>query len=429
MLDIIRKKLEALGADAWELTEIEKRGWEFYFIRHRLDQNRVTEVKRIEVKLYRAIEDGKFLGSASGEIPPTATEAEIDERLSSLLYQAGLVKNPYYTITDTPVDVPDRTEPVDVEAIAEDFMRAIRSAPETATEDINSYEIFVNEVTRRTRNSNGVTYTCTYPSSTVELVGNARRDGHEIELYRFFTSGTCDAPALVGEIADVLRYGKDRLEAVPTPKLPAGAVILSTSDALEVYRYFVDRMSAGFKVRRISDWEIGKPVCENASGDRLTIEAVSSLRNSSCDFPVDAEGAVIRDRYLIRDGVAENFWGSRQFCEYLGLKGSSMVHNVRVHGGAQSAAEVRGGDYLEVVEFSDFQVDPMGGDIAGEIRLGYLHRGGKVTVVTGGSISGSMNEAAAGMTFSRELKQYDNYVIPSVTRLEKLRITGVAALT
>lgn len=426
MFETIRKKLAALSCDGWELTETTKRGWEFYMIRHALDQNRAVDVKTFEVKLYRALDGGKFLGSASGEISPTASEDEIDAVLDALLFQAGLVKNPAYTLADTPVDVPDKTEPVDVEAIAEDFIRAFRAVEETETEDINSYEIFVSSITRHTLNSNGVEYTCTYPSSTIDLVVNARRDGHEIELYRFLTSGTCDAEKLKRDVADALHFGRDRLIAVPTPKLQSSAVILSTADACEVYDYFVARMSAGFKVRRISDWEIGKPVCEDVTGDAITVKAVSSLRNSSKDFPVDSEGCVIRDRYLIRDGVAENFWGSRQFSEYLGLKDSSMVHNVIVSGGSKSAGEIRSGDYLEVVEFSDFQVSPMGGDIAGEIRLAYWHHNGETTVVTGGSVTGNMAAAARTMTFSRETAQYDTLVIPAVTRLENLQITGVA---
>ena len=88
-------------------------------------------------------------------------------------------------------------------------------------------------------------------------------------------------------------------------------------------------------------------------------------------------------------------------------------------------AEVRQGDYLEVVEYSAFQVDPMGGDIAGEIRLGYLHQGGEIRIVSGGSVTGQMADAIPTMTFSSETEQYDNFVIPRVTRLKNLKITGV----
>ncbi len=428
MLNKIIEKLNALGCTIWELTETEKHSWEFYFIRHKLDQNRAVAVKDVEVTLYQPIEDGKFLGSASASISPTASDADVDKTLRDLMYQASLVKNPAYTLTDKPITIPDKTDPVDVEAIADDFIRAMQAIPETVTEDVNSYEIFVSEKRRHTKNSNGVEYTCVYPDSMIEVIVNARRDGHEIELYRQFTSGTCDKEKLTADVESALRYGRDRLSAVPTPKLGSASVLFSTQDATEIYDYFAARTNASMKVRGISDYEIGKPVCPQFTGDRVSIESVPELPNSSKNFPVDREGSLVRSEYIIRDGVVEHFWGDRQFSQYLGIDDGFLVSNIRVTGGSASAQELREGDSLEIVEFSDFQVDPMGGDIAGEIRLGYLRRGGKTTIVTGGSVSGSMLEAAQSMRFSKELVQYDNYLIPAVTQLQNLRITGIAEL-
>ena len=94
-------------------------------------------------------------------------------------------------------------------------------------------------------------------------------------------------------------------------------------------------------------------------------------------------------------------------------------------GGTESEAELRTGDFLEVVEFSDFQVDSITGDIAGEIRLAYLHQGGKVTPVCGGSVSGSFPELLKTMRFSKESRQYNTMLIPSVTRLQGVTVTGV----
>ena len=426
MLDTIKTKLAALDCDGGELTEETVRGWEFYFIRHALDQNRAVETRTYTVKLYRALEDGKLLGSATGTISPTASDADVDKALRDILFQAGLVKNPYYTLGDKPVDLPDRTEKVDVEGIAEDFLKALATVRETPEADLNSYEIFVNEITRRFENSKGVRYACTYPKSAVEVVVNARRDGHEIELYRMYNSGSCDAEKLRADIEQVLGFGRDRLSAVPTPKLQTSDVVFSTADARQIYRFFTARTNAGAKVRGISDWEIGKSVCEYTTGDRLSLEALSHLANSSKDYPVDAEGAVIRDRFLIRDGVVEGFWGDRQFRCYLGLEEGSDVSNLRFGGGSASAQELRAGDFLEVVEYSSFDVDVFDGAIAGEIRLGYWHHGGEVTVVTGGSVTGSLLEAMPTMRFSAEQTQYDSTVLPAVTRLKDLRITGVA---
>ena len=428
MLAKILNQIQALGCEIWEIKETTTLGWEFYLIRHELDQHRVTDVKEYNVTLYRPIEDEdgtRFLGSASGKIAPTASDADMQKALADIYFQASLVRNPFYTLNDQPVVSPEN-KPIDVEAIARDFFEAMHALPETATEDVNSYEIFVKDITKHYLNSNGVEYTVRYPSSMIEVVVNARTEGHEIELYRNCRSGTCDGAKLAADVTKALHYGKDRLGTEPTPKLGRFDVLFSTDDATRIYEYFVDKTSADLIVRQLSDWTVGKAICENHGGDTITVEAVSSLGNSSADYPIDDEGAAIYDRFLIRDGVVENNWGSRQFSQYLGLEKSSQVRNAVFSGGARTEEEVRSGDYLEIVEFSDFQVDPMAGDIAGEIRLGYLHQGGKVSIVSGGSVTGSMAEVLGTMEFSKETEQYDNLVIPKVTKLKGLKITGIA---
>ena len=422
MLNHIEEQIKALGCTTWEIREETTKGWEFYFIRHDLDQNRITEIRTFPVTLYRPLEGG-FLGSASGEIAPTDSDSEIKKKLEDIYYQASLVKNPEYRLNDKPVESPALKE-VDVSAIAKDFITAMSRVHETETEFVNSYEIFVKEITRHYRNSNGVEYTVRYPNSMIEVVVNARKDDHEIEVYRMFYSGTCDGEKLCRDVEKALRYGKDRLLAEPTPALNKYDVLFSTDDALEVYWYFADKINTEMIHTRMSDWKPGKAAAEYADGDRITFRAVSTLQNSSKDYPIDREGAVIRDRTLIRDGVVESLWGPRQFSQYLGVEDSALAENFTVEGGARSEAEIREGDYLEVVEFSAFNVNPVGGDIAGEIRLGYLHQNGTVRIVTGGSVSGKIDEAIPTMQFSGETEQYNSWVVPRVTLLRNLKITG-----
>ena len=121
MLDTIKNKLKALGCDTYELTEKTVTAWEFYFIRHKLDQNRTVKTRTVEVTLYRPLEDGKFLGSASGTIYPTASEAEIDAALSRIYYQASLVKNPFYTLTELGGNV---SCPFSTSSVARSFTRS-----------------------------------------------------------------------------------------------------------------------------------------------------------------------------------------------------------------------------------------------------------------------------------------------------------------
>lgn len=425
MENFILELLKKSGADGWAVRDEIRTGWEFYFIRHRLDQNRVRDTEHITLTVYKAFEEeGKqFLGSASAELTPTATEAEAEKLIRSLLFEAGLIRNPAYAL-NPPCGEPAAMQEPDVKAIAGDFLRAMRSVEEDESADINSYEIFTDSVCRRLVTSTGIDVTDVYPASMAEVVVNARDEKREIELYRMYRSGSCDAAGLKANVAETLRFGRDKLRAEKTPALGRCDVVFSTDDALQLYGYYIDRMSAGMIYQGISDCEIGKRVAEDQGGDALSVRAVRTLANSSHNGAFDAEGAPVRDMTLISGGVAEHFYGSQMFSQYIGLKDSFIPGNFVVEGGESTAAELRTGRYLEIVEFSDFQVSPMNGDIAGEIRLGYLHDGESVTVVEGGSVSGTMRELGGAMRFSKEQKQYNNYLIPAVTRLYGVSITG-----
>ena len=413
--------LKASGADAWEVADINERGWEFYFIRHQLDQHRAKAVDSFSVKVYRNLENGQFLGSASAKISPDASKEEMRRIVDGLCRDASYVKNPFYTLNGPAVNhEAAEPAPMDMKAVCGDFLRVMRSLPETETEDLNSYEIFVSEIRRRFLNSEGVDVTSVYPSSMVEAVVNARRDGHEIELYRLLKSGTCDPEQLSRELAEALTYGRDKLVASPTPTLGKADVIFSTDPARELYVYFLSRLNTSMVYRGMSDWKTGDMVAP----ENLTLRAVRTLPNSSWNTPYDEEGAPVRDLTLIDHGKAAGYWGPRQFSQYMKVNDSFDVYNAAVSGGTESAEELRTGDYLEVVEFSDFQVDEITGDIAGEIRLAYLHRDGKVTPVSGGSVSGSMTELAKTMRFSAESRQYNCHLIPAVTRLQGVTVTG-----
>ena len=422
LLEILR----ASAADAWEAAEVQEKRWEFYFIRHRLDQHRCVSTREFEVKVYRKSGEGQFLGSAAATLPEDAGAEEMKKTVDGLCQDALYVRNPAYTLNPPAAAAGECSgESTDLARVSGDFLKAMAALPETETEDLNSYEIFVSDIRRRFLNSEGIDVTAVYPSSMVEAVVNARKDGHEIELYRLYHSGTCDAEQLKRDLTETLRFGRDKLRTEKTPALKKADLVLSTDAACEVYDWFISRMNAAMVVRRMSDWEIGKPVLKEFRGDRVTLKTLRTLPNSSGNALYDMEGAPTRDMTVMEAGVPVNFFGSRQFSQYLGLKDSFIPGNFEVSGGTATAEELRQGAFLEVVEFSDFQVNPLNGDMAGEIRLAYWHDGtGRVTPVSGGSVSGTLSELAADMRFTAESRQYNSRRIPAVTRLKGATVTG-----
>ena len=423
MLETIIELLKQSGVHAWELNDVQTRGWEFYFIRHALDQHRAKNVEHIQIKVFQLVDEGKFMGSASAELPPTATEAEAKKLIQDLAYRATLVKNRPYPLNPPRAGQP-MAEAVDPAAIAGDFIRAMHSLPETEGEDVNSYEIFVSDKVRRFLNSEGVDVTERYPDSMIEVVVNARRDGHEIELYRNFTSGSCDSEALTRDLGKAMAYGRDRLRTKPTPNLGTADVLFSGADACSIYEYFVSRCNAAMIFRQLSDWSVGQPIAEDIRGDRVNVYARRTLPNSSRNRGFDAEGAPTRDTALLEQSVPKEILGGRMFSSYMGLENSFSPTNIEVSGGTKTEEELRRGPYLEAVEFSDFQVDAMTGDIFGEIRLGYWHDGETVTPVSGGSVSGSMLDFVKELYMSREQAQYDSMRIPALTLLKNVTVTG-----
>ena len=425
MMERIKHILNNCGADAWEITDTKTTGWEFYFIGHRLDQNRAKNVEHINLKVYKLSEDGTSLGIASAEISPTDSEEEIRKTAGNLVYQASLVKNKPYQLNQPKIAEPLAVGLNPLPQEAECFINTMQSIQETPAEYLNSFELFINQNERRLITSEGIDITQSYPTSVIDLVVNAKKDTHEIELYRIYELGSCQPDQNRHDVEELLQFGKDRLRAVNTPQQENTPVVLSTDAALSVYAYFLDNLDAAYLVRGVSSYEIGKPIAEQVEGDRITLKAVRELPGSPCNFAYDEEGAPIRDEILMEESIPNMFTGSRMYAQYLGLEDTFLVSNWSVSGGIKSAEELRSGAFLEIVEFSDFQVDSMTGDIFGEIRLAYYHDGkGSVTPVTGGSVSGSMLDNVGHMQMSKETRRYANAEIPSVTKLEKIIIAG-----
>ena len=424
MIDTVIALLKKSEAKAWEITDTHTEGLEFYFIRHKLDQNRVKKTEHLNVTVYVAMDNDSY-GIASGEIYPTYTEKEMEEAIHALCANAKYAKNKAYALNEKK-DVKAENENCNLYENASAFIQTLQSVKETETEFINSYEIFTNVHTKRFINSNGIDVTETYPESMAEVIINARNDAHEIEVYRMYRSGTCDEASMKKDIEKAMRYGHDRLSAIDTPNNLSVPVLLSGSDGISVYRYLLSRMNTGLIYQGISHCEKGTDLIESRVGDPINIHSLVHLPNSSMNHVIDEEGAVIEEKSLIENNVANCLYGARRFSQYLGQNNTFNLTNWCVDPGTNRENEIRNRDYLEIVEFSGLEISEMTGDIFGEIRLGYLHEGNRVTAVKGGSISGNIQDQFKDMLFSDELTQYNNVRIPSLTCLKHVTIAGCA---
>ena len=92
--------------------------------------------------------------------------------------------------------------------------------------------------------------------------------------------------------------------------------------------------------------------------------------------------------------------------------------------GSVSLEEMERSPYLEVVNFSDFQMDSFTGHFGGEIRLAFLYDGEKRIPVTGGSINGNILEAQKNLVFSKEMQVEKDFEGPVAVCMEQINVAG-----
>lgn len=424
-IEMIKELLENSGAFAWRITDTVTKGWEFYFIRHSLDQNRSKDIENIQITVYVLSDDKKSVGCASADMGPDETKEYVELTIKDLIYQAGLVQDQYYELkAPGDYEVP-ALEDVDINKISGDFIDTVKNLEEDDEAYMNSYEIFVSSITRRIVTSTGIDVTERYPVSLFETVVNAKNRDQEIEFYNLYDSGLCLKEDIKRNVASTMKHGRNRLNATKTPSLEKYDVVFSSDDACRIYEFFKDALDIAYICMKYSPLEKGKAIAEGIVGDKITMKAVRNLPGSSQNRVVDSEGSPIFDEVLMEDNVPKAFHGSTRFSYYMGEKNTFILSNYEVSGGTHTNEELLKGPVLECVYFSDFQVDTLTGDIFGEIRLAYLHEAdGSIKPVTGGSVSGNLRKLMVDMKMSEERTRYDNALIPTLTRLSGVTVTG-----
>jgi predicted Zn-dependent protease len=133
----------------------------------------------------------------------------------------------------------------------------------------------------------------------------------------------------------------------------------------------------------------------------------------------------MRKRCLVKDGELELIFGDTRMCRYLGIEPTGNYPKVICEGGSLALSEMRRPGVLELVSFSDFQMDPFDGHFKGEIRLALLYKeDGTVEELTGGSVNGSLLELQKDLAFSKERYEDRTYSGPLAVFLPKVAVAG-----
>ena len=81
--------------------------------------------------------------------------------------------------------------------------------------------------------------------------------------------------------------------------------------------------------------------------------------------------------------------------------------------------------YLEIDPFSDFTTNGLTEEFSGEISLSRYFDGEKTIPVTGGSISGNINQLQNEIFLSKELQKDNNFEVPRLIKLLNVTVSGI----
>jgi predicted Zn-dependent protease len=130
---------------------------------------------------------------------------------------------------------------------------------------------------------------------------------------------------------------------------------------------------------------------------------------------------------LVADNQLRAFSASQRYAEYLGVPATGAFGDLEVPPGNLAEADLVAEPHVEVAGFSWFNPDPVTGDFATEIRLGYLVENGRRTPFRGGMLIGNFLDALGDARWSRETGFFGDYLGPRTVRLTGLKVAGRTA--
>jgi PmbA protein len=461
------------GASEWQVRQVAERETQLFVIGTQVEARRTVTNQRAQVLILNdhaahaapartvapkaeAGQDGTSAAAASA--PPELAQtqpvrgwatftllaadasdpARLRARLDEGVFMAGLTDNqPYHLPTLPPEGFPavQISDPALAESGAsgqlERELETARATLEAAVAAevgvrLSSAELFLTRESLRVRNSRHLTGASTGTRVALDAILIAREGEAEAEVHIEMERRRLADLDLGGTIAAYAGYARDTLRAV-TPPTSRGPVVVSGPALPALLTPLIFHASAQARFLGISRFTLGQPLTgAELRGDRLSLSSDALYPFGTKSAPFDAEGVPATRVALVVDGVVRAHWAEQRYAEYLGIPATGAFANLVLGAGNWPAADlVNGGTVYQIVEFSFMNPDPVSGDFASEIRLGYRHDpDGTVTPIKGGTLSGNLFDALADIRLSHETQFAGDYVGPVALRFGQLTIAG-----
>ncbi len=424
MLDRILSALGKCGIEDYHIVVEDEQSAELFFIKKELDMQRLKKVQTADVSVYHVFEEGdnRFRGVASVQVQDSLTQPEMEKLFADAYYAAGFVKNKYYDLYEgTKVGMVQAKDPFGEKTLNEmvqGFAQALFAEDVYKEVFINSAEIFASRLTVHIRNSRGVDVSYNRSRVQGEFVVQCT-SGQDVETYQDFSYNGWNLDAIREKARNTIELTRARARAKTAPAAGEYRLILSGGYVNEFMSYYVNRASSFAIYQKYSTFSVGCDV----QGGEVSKDRVNMTMKSN--VPFSDEGIPMKNRELVKDGKLMMIHGGNRFARYLGIAPTGNFDGYKVEAGNVSIEQMKEQPYLEVVNFSDFQMDWFTGHFGGEIRLAFLYDGKTVTPVTGGSVNGNIFEAQKSLVFSKEMQVEKDFEGPKAVAMDGVSVAGI----
>lgn len=432
---MVEKIIELLNTksnvDEYQISINKINSTELFFIKDNLDMTRGKDVKHISITIFRNFDiDGKkYKGSSTTNVSPTMTIREIEDKINIASLAASFVQNEHYKLVEPTSEIAQEivskfNEGKLINHIS-NLVKTLFSENTIENSFINSCEFFINNKNTRIINSNGVDVSFNSYSGQIELVTESKNSTEEVELFQVLDFSDLDENWIKDTVKKALQNTLLRASATPLPDIKDIPIILTGNAVKTFFSNYLMKSSGQMLYNGLTTIKIGESVQgEEILGDKVNLKATPFIENSTASRFYDQDGFLLKEVELIENGILKNYIANKRFADYLKINPTGSISNTVVGAGSKSVEDLMQEPHLQLLNFSDFQMDPLAGNFGGEIRLGIYFDGVNKTPITLGSISGNVKNVQGNMYFSKELQRDNNFIGPKIIKLENVTIAG-----
>ncbi len=405
ILEILRKN----NINTYLIRDENRESVELFLIKKKVDLIRSKNVREIRVCVYRDFDD--YRGSSIVYVYPGMDYTEIESIILSGYESAGNIKNPYFELPKGAQSVGD-VNMANLKEYALAMSKALyRGEERVEGAIINSSEFFAKKNRVHILNSEGCDVTYEQACISGEFVVQCVVDGNDVELYQDFEYDGIAEDEIMNKGINALNMVKDRAKAVKAPAdLSEYPIVITDGYVGELLKFYLNRSNASYIYPGYSPYCKGYKVMDGTDSERLNLNGIPKK-------PFSDEGIPMVKRPIISDGVVEILHGNVAFLSYIKGEQTGEYDSIQCTNGTVSMDSLLTGKYIMVKNFSDFQVDAYDGHFGGEFRLAYLSDGEKVSILTGGTVTGNLTNDGNKMIFSKERYKDAYYDGPAAVKI------------